>query len=59
MEFGDAVVGQGERADTAMPGPGIGLADVNDIVGSYQGELLLTDSSLNGLKIGLTFRFRS
>jgi two-component system sensor histidine kinase PhoQ len=53
------LVGRGERADTAMPGQGIGLAVVNDIVGSYQGELLLTDSSLNGLKIGLTFRFRS
>ena len=51
------LVRRGERADTALPGQGIGLAVVDDITASYNGELTLEDSSLGGLKVILSFNW--
>jgi len=51
------LVHRGERSDTAIPGQGIGLAVVNDIVASYGGELSLDSSSLGGLKVSLSFNW--
>ena len=39
---------RGERLDAQNPGQGIGLAVVEDIVESYDGELSLEDSELGG-----------
>ncbi|MFT7371960.1 MAG: two-component system sensor histidine kinase PhoQ, partial [Oleiphilaceae bacterium] len=52
------LVRRGERADTSMPGQGIGLAVVSDIAGSYGGELRLENSSLGGLKVLLGFNWK-
>ena len=42
------VLQRGERLDAQNPGQGIGLAVVEDIVESYDGELSLDDSELGG-----------
>lgn len=46
---------RGERADTSVPGQGIGLAVVEDIVAGYGGELSLSDSDMGGLCISVAF----
>lgn len=46
---------RGERADTSLPGQGIGLAVVYDIVKSYGGEILFAKSGLGGLCVALKF----
>ncbi len=40
---------RGERADTALPGQGIGLSVVTDIISSYRGSIELASSSMGGL----------
>ena len=46
------VLGRGVRADSAMPGQGIGLAVVRDIVAAYGGELVIDQSpELGGARI--------
>lgn len=52
------LVMRGERADTAMPGQGIGLAVVSDIVESYHGELRLENAALGGLKVLVSFNWK-
>jgi two-component system sensor histidine kinase PhoQ len=52
------LVQRGERADTAMPGQGIGLAVVSDITANYRGELILEKSTLGGLKVLLSFNWK-
>ena len=52
------LVRRGERADTTIPGQGIGLAVVSDISSSYGGELILEDSNLGGLKVLLSFHWK-
>lgn len=42
------VLRRGERLDAQNPGQGIGLAVVQDIIDSYDGELSLEDSPLGG-----------
>ncbi len=44
----ERVLQRGERLDAQNPGQGIGLAVVEDIVESYDGELSLEDSELGG-----------
>lgn len=44
----ERVLKRGERLDAQNPGQGIGLAVVEDIVESYEGELSLQDSALGG-----------
>ena len=51
----DNLVRRGQRADTSIPGQGIGLAVVNDIVENYAGELELSESQLGGLQVSLRF----
>jgi len=47
------VLQRGERADTSLPGQGIGLSVVTDIVSSYRGSIKLSSSSLGGLAVTL------
>lgn len=49
------LVRRGQRADTTIPGQGIGLAVVNDIIESYGGALNLSSSELGGLSVELAF----
>ena len=46
---------RGERSDTTLPGQGIGLAVVTDIVSSYRGSIEIAQSSLGGVAITLRF----
>lgn len=46
---------RGERADTSVPGQGIGLAVVENIVTNYRGSIKLGQSSLGGLKVEIRF----
>jgi len=49
------VLQRGARADTLVQGQGIGLAVVTDIVGSYKGEIRVSDSELGGARIDIRF----
>jgi two-component system sensor histidine kinase PhoQ len=52
----DHILSRGRRADTYQAGHGIGLAIVNDLVSSYQGHLVITNSTiLSGASFTLTF----
>ena len=42
---------RGERADTYLPGQGIGLSVVTDIISSYRGSVELASSPIGGLAI--------
>lgn len=50
-----AVLKRGVRADERVPGQGIGLAVVADIVAAYGGEIHIGRSELGGASIGLSF----
>ncbi len=51
----DVVLQRGMRADEAVPGHGIGLAVVRDIVEAYQGKIEISRSRLGGAAISLVF----
>ncbi|MBL4942317.1 MAG: GHKL domain-containing protein [Colwellia sp.] len=54
------ILSRGGRADTYQAGHGIGLAIVNDLVSSYQGQLFIDKSSvLAGAAFTLVFDFSS
>ena len=42
------------RADEQVPGHGVGLAVVDDLVASYQGELRLTRSEMGGARVDIS-----
>ncbi len=44
---------RGERGDTQIPGHGIGLAVVREIVSAYGGDLMISRSKMGGAKIEL------
>ena len=46
----ERILQRGERADTTVPGTGLGLTIVNDLVQLYGGKLELAHSPLGGLK---------
>ena len=46
---------RGARADQKKPGQGIGLDIVNEIVGLYEAELVITESSLGGASVSVSF----
>ncbi|WP_374377563.1 sensor histidine kinase [Dongia sp.] len=48
-----AAMARGQRLDERMPGSGLGLDIVREIVALYRGRLSLGDSSLGGLKVEL------
>lgn len=50
------LVQRGARADTALPGQGIGLAVAYEIINNYQGNMQLEQSSLGGLLVKLVFK---
>lgn len=47
---------RGVRADEFTPGHGVGLAIVQDIVSTYNGEIDFTSPQAGGLKIGIKFK---
>lgn len=47
----DALLRRGVRADQSMPGHGIGLAIVRDIVHAYEGEMKIDRSGLGGAAV--------
>lgn len=49
-----AVLGRRVRLDERVPGHGIGLAVVRDLVASHQGELTVTKSGLGGAQIDIS-----
>lgn len=51
----EQILQRGVRADEAVPGHGIGLAVVRDIVEAYQGQLRIERSSLGGAAMRLHF----
>lgn len=52
----EEILQRGTRADTYQSGHGIGLAIVRDLVNSYQGKLIITNStSLGGAKFHIIF----
>jgi two-component system sensor histidine kinase PhoQ len=52
----DIILSRGGRADTYQAGHGIGLAIVNDLVKSYQGQLAINNSkNLSGASFTLVF----
>ena len=53
-QFRQVILRRGARADTAIPGQGIGLAVAIDIVSSYQGSLEVKESSAGGAAIVLS-----
>ena len=50
------VLQRGARADTLLPGQGIGLAVVSDIVASYGGEVVVDQSDWGGARITVRFK---
>jgi signal transduction histidine kinase len=47
----EAVLRRGERLDETAPGSGLGLSIIDELARAYRGALVLTDSSLGGLKL--------
>jgi two-component system sensor histidine kinase PhoQ len=50
-EQAELLLQRGERGDTQVPGHGIGLAVVREIVSAYGGELTIARSEMGGAKI--------
>jgi signal transduction histidine kinase len=46
-----AMLGRGQRLDQRVPGQGLGLDIVSDMVEAYEGELLLDDKPGGGLQV--------
>ena len=49
------ILERGVRADQSIPGHGIGLAIVRDIMQVYGGELLISNNPDGGLSVTLRF----
>ncbi|PZR33216.1 ATP-binding protein [Caulobacter segnis] len=49
------VFGLGERLDERTPGHGLGLSIVRDLVGLYEGRVMLDAAALGGLRVILIF----
>lgn len=49
----ERILERGQRLDTSIPGQGIGLAVAAEIVRSYEGTILILDSSLGGARFSL------
>jgi len=53
-EVRQEILQRGQRADSKIPGQGIGLAVVTDIVSAYAGNLFITESDLGGARFSIT-----
>ena len=49
----ETVLARGQRLDERVPGSGLGLDIVREIVTLYRGRLNLSDSALGGLRVEL------
>jgi signal transduction histidine kinase len=49
----EAVLRRGERLDETAPGSGLGLSIIDELARAYRGALVLSDSSLGGLKLSV------
>ena len=58
-EVRQAILQRGQRADSKIPGQGIGLAVVVDIVSAYKGNLSVGESSLGGACFTIEFPRKS
>jgi signal transduction histidine kinase len=47
----EQVLARGARADEAVPGSGLGLSIVRDLIDAYGGHLALDDSPIGGLRV--------
>lgn len=52
----EALLARGRRADEQMPGQGLGLASVHDLVSLYEGCLAIEHAPLGGARVRLTLR---
>ncbi|MEH6566521.1 MAG: ATP-binding protein [Halopseudomonas sp.] len=55
----EQVLTRGARLDRQMPGHGLGLGIVTDLVAAYEGHLQLADSNLGGLLVTVNLPLRS
>jgi two-component system sensor histidine kinase PhoQ len=56
MGAGRSILQLHVRGDKKVPGHGVGLAVVNDIVASHDGERILTRSNLGGARFVIFLR---
>ena len=59
QEQGQGIFHRGKRLDETNQGQGIGLAIVQNIVDSYQGQIELSRSTMGGAKFTMTFPTRT
>ncbi|GAB2694629.1 ATP-binding protein [Aliiglaciecola aliphaticivorans] len=50
-----ALLHRGKRLDSYQEGQGIGMAVVTDLISAYHGKMEITDSTLGGARIEMTF----
>lgn len=51
----EVIFQRGQRADTLRPGQGIGLSVAAEIIEQYQGEIIISDSTLGGARVEAIF----
>ncbi|OFS10014.1 two-component system sensor histidine kinase PhoQ [Hafnia sp. HMSC23F03] len=51
----DLIFRRGQRIDTLLPGQGLGLALVDELLQQYDGEAVITDSPLGGARMSIHF----
>ncbi|GAC14703.1 ATP-binding protein [Aliiglaciecola lipolytica] len=51
----EALLHRGKRLDSYQEGQGIGMAVVTDLISAYHGKMEISDSTLGGAKIDMTF----
>ncbi len=55
----EEVLARGKRLDQQMQGHGLGLGIVADLVAAYEGQLVLAESAMGGLKVSVLLPLRA